>query len=97
MTNIRVSYGDIETATQRLSAGRAEITERLGQLRAQIEQLVSSGFVTERASERFGASYARFTQDASQTIAHLDEIVRFLSQTAQSLRELDQQIAARIG
>lgn len=97
MSNIRVSYAEIDGAATRLTSGRTEITEKLAQLRAQIEELVSSGFVTERASERFNESYARFTQDANTTIGHLDEIVRFLKQTSQSIRELDEQIAARIG
>lgn len=97
MSNIRVSYGEMESAAARLGAGREEITGKLQGMQAQIQELVSSGFVTDQASGRFDDAYRRYTQSANTLISQLDEIQRFLLQTAGAMRDLDAQIASRIG
>ena len=50
MANIRVSFGEIETAAAQLGQGREEIVARLQSLQQQIQGLISSGFVTDQAS-----------------------------------------------
>ncbi|MCC2334536.1 WXG100 family type VII secretion target, partial [Cellulomonas wangsupingiae] len=69
MANIDVSYQEMRDAATRLTAGQDEITNRLGELRAFIESLVSSGFVTDQASVAFGESYRQFTQGATDTVS----------------------------
>ncbi|UOQ56482.1 WXG100 family type VII secretion target [Leucobacter allii] len=96
MANITVSYAEIERAAVQLANGREEITQRLHALRAMIASLVSSGFTTDQASGRFDAAYQEYTAGANTVIARLDEIQQFLTQTAQALRDMDAQIAARI-
>ncbi|MFA5608215.1 MAG: WXG100 family type VII secretion target [Leucobacter sp.] len=97
MTNIRVSYAEIEAAAAQLGAGREEITAKLQSMHRQIEDLVSSGFVTDQASGRFNSAYTQYTTSANSVIAQLDEIQTFLTGAASAIRDLDQQIAARIG
>lgn len=96
MSNIRVSYAEIEAAAARLGAGRDEIIEKLNHLQALIGELVSSGFVTDLASVRFTESYTQYTQSAQQTAQHLTDIQGFLQQTANAMRDMDAEIAARI-
>ena len=96
MSHINVSYADIEQAAAQLGHGREEISERLHGLQALIQNLVSSGFVTEHASIKLDAAYSEYTTSANTVIAKLSEIQSFLLQTASSIRELDAQIAARI-
>lgn len=96
MSNIRVSYDEIERAAAELGHGRDEISQKLHALRAQIQHLVSSGFVTEHASVRFDEAYAEYTVGASTVIEKLAEIQNFLTQTANAIREMDAQIAAHI-
>lgn len=96
MSNIRMSFGEMETAASQLGAGKEEITQKLQSMQAQIQGLVSSGFVTDRASGRFQEAFSRYTSDANNVIAHLTEIQQFLVNTANAMRELDAQIAARI-
>lgn len=96
MSHINVSYADIEQAAAQLGHGREEIGERLQRLQAVIQQLVSSGFVTEHASVKLDGAYSEYTTSANSVIAKLSEIQTFLLQTAGSMRELDAQIAARI-
>lgn len=95
--NIRVSYGEIEAAAVKLGAGRDEITAKLTQLQSDIEQLVSSGFVTEVASAKFNDAYQQYSTGARQVIEQLTEIQTYLTQTAQVLRDTDTQLAAKIG
>lgn len=96
MANITISYADIESAATHLGAGRDEISQQLRSLQARIGSLVTSGFVTDQASGRFHDAYAEYTASANSVVAKLTEIQGFLSQTASAIREMDQQIAARI-
>jgi WXG100 family type VII secretion target len=96
MSNIKVSYAEIETAASQLGSGREEITIKLQNMQAQIGQLVSSGFVTDQASGKFNDSYTKYTASANTLIAQLNEIQQFLAGTANAMRDLDSQIASKI-
>lgn len=96
MANINVSYAEMEQAASQLATGRDEITEKLRMLQTQISNLVASGFVTDQASGKFNAAYADYTAGANTVVGKLTEIQSFLTQTANAMREMDSQIAARI-
>ena len=97
MSNIRVSYAEIEQAATMLGHGREEIEAKLQSLQQQIQNLISSGFVTDHASAKLGGAYAEYTAGATTVIAKLTEIQGFLTQTATAMRDMDAQLAARIG
>lgn len=96
MANINVSYAEIEQAGTQLGTGRDEITQKLQQMQQQINTLVSSGFVTDQASGKFNEAYAEYTTSANTVIAKLTEIQSFLAHTAEAIRDMDAQLAARI-
>ena len=96
MSNIKVSYAEIEQAASQLGSGREEITTKLQNMQSRIANLVSSGFVTDQASGKFNDAYTKYTQSANTLIAQLNEIQQFLTGTANAMRELDSQIAAKI-
>lgn len=96
MSNIKVSYAEIESASTQLGAGREEITTKLQNMQSQIGQLVSSGFVTDQASGKFNDAYMKYTTSANTLIAQLNEIQQFLTGTANAMRDLDSQIASKI-
>lgn len=96
MSNIKVSYAEIEQAAAQLGQGREEMTAKLQSLQQQIQNLVSSGFVTDQASVKFNGAYNDYTTSANTVVAKLTEIQQFLSQTANAMREMDAQIASRI-
>ena len=96
MANITFTYGEIESAATQLGAGRQEIVEKLQGMQRQIQSLVSSGFVTEHASDKFNTAYTQYTTNANQLIEQLNEIQQFLTGTANAMRELDSQIASKI-
>lgn len=96
MSNIKVSYAEIEQAATQLGNGRDELTAKLQSLQQQIQNLVASGFVTDQASVKFSGAYNDYTTSANTVVAKLTEIQNFLTQTANAMREMDSQIAARI-
>jgi WXG100 family type VII secretion target len=96
MANIKVSYQEIQTAASQLGTGKTEITEKLKSMQTQIQNLVSSGFVTDKASGKFNTAYTTYTTSANTLIAQLSEIQTFLTGTAAAMQDLDTQIANKI-
>ena len=96
MANITFTYSEIETAATQLGNGKEEITTKLQSMQSQIQNLGSSGFVTEQASGKFNDAYSKYTTSASPLIAQLTEIQAFLTSTANAMRDLDSQIASKI-
>ena len=96
MANLNVSYDEMDAAAHRLTTGRDQLNEQLTQLRTFIQNLVSSGFVTDQASGAFNQSYEQFTTAATTTVSNLTEIAQNLRTTAQVLRDTDTEIAARL-
>jgi WXG100 family type VII secretion target len=90
MPDVNVTYEQMENAAQRLSAGQEEITSQLSQLKSMIDELVSSGFVTDVASKAFDEAYTEFNTGVTQTIEGLDVMGTYLRQTAEKFREADQ-------
>ena len=97
MTNISVSYGEMEQSAAVLGAGRDDITEKLRAMQEHIRGLASSGFVTETASQRFEATFAEYTTHATGVIDGLAELQGFILQAAAAHRELDQLLSSRLG
>ncbi len=96
MANITVSYAEMEQAAAQLGLNRDEITQKLQGMQTTINQLVASGFVTDQASTKFNNAFGEYTTSANTVVAKLTEIQNFLTQTANALRDMDAQIAARI-
>ena len=94
MANISVSYADIEAAASELRAGQADIEERLSSLHRRIQELVTGGYVTDRSSGAFSASYEEFTSGVSQTIQGLDGLAGFLTAASRALSETDEALAS---
>lgn len=96
MTRLTVSYDDLHTAARELVARRDRIHEELESTRVYIAHLVSTGFVTERASVRFEESAQRFTTGAQGVIEGLAEMGAYLAEVAATLADVDAQLASRL-
>ena len=96
MANMNVTYAEMTSRADQLTSGRDEINQTLQRLQSQINALVSQGFVTDRSSGAFAEAYNRFTSGATNTIGGLDDLSAFLRSTAQTLQDVDAQIASRI-
>ena len=94
--NIRVSFEELNAQAARLEQAREQIIQQLGQLQSQIQQLIQSGFVTDRSSIAFGAAFEQFNNGAVNTVGGLESLAHYLRQAGATLAEVDQQLAARL-
>jgi WXG100 family type VII secretion target len=97
MANLSVSYDEMRQQAHSLRTGQQEITDKLNMLRSQINNLVSSGFVTDQASGAFNSSYEQFNHGATQTVSALDQLAGNLENMANTLQETDAQLAQQMG
>ncbi|WP_209561662.1 WXG100 family type VII secretion target [Frigoribacterium sp. PvP032] len=97
MANVSVTFDEIRTQATQLRNGQRTIEDQLSQLKSQIETLVGSGFVTDRSSKAFDASYAAFTSGASKTIQAIEGMAGFLEGAADALQSTDEQLASSLG
>ncbi len=96
MANINVTYGDLQDAAAKLSAGEQDLIGKLNELKAYIESLVGGGFVTDQASGAFRQKYEEFTTGTTQVVSGLDGLSGFLTQTAQIMQDTDSTLASTI-
>jgi WXG100 family type VII secretion target len=97
MANMHVSYQEMTTEAMGLRRSQEQIKGELTTLAGKIRALVSSGFVTDKASVKFHENYEQFNRSANSTIDALDQIARTLEQTAATLQQADADIAAQMG
>lgn len=96
MANVNVTYDEMRTAATQLRNGQQQLTDTLHQLKGLVDSLVSQGFVTDQASGAFQTSYEQFTTGTTQAVSGIDGMAGFLDQAAQTLSDVDSQLAAGI-
>jgi len=96
MSSIKVTYEDLAAQAKSLRDGQADAEAILTKLQGQISALVQDGFVTEKASGAFDATYQQFTKGATQTIDALNDLASFLDKSVQALTSTDEQLASAI-
>lgn len=97
MANLHVSYEEMTQKAMELRRAQEQIKSELTIMAGKISALVSSGFVTDKASVKFHANYEQFNRSANSTIDALDQIAHTLEQTAATLQQADSDIAAQMG
>ena len=96
MANVTVTYDDIQRVKSSLESGRQSLVDTLDQLNKTVSELVTSGFVTDKASGAFETSYQQFTKGATDTVNGLNGMQQFLQKTQDALTELDSQLASAL-
>ena len=89
MPDVSVTYQEMETVARQLTSGYEEISGTLTQLKARVDELVSSGFVTDVSSKKFEDAYTEFNSGVTHTLEGLQEMSQFLTATANKYREID--------
>ena len=97
MANLNVTYEEMRGAANNLRTGQAEIEGQLAKLKAMIDSLVSGGYVTDRSSKAFDASYSEFNTGVIKTIEGLEGMGSYLEKAADTLQQTDEQLAASLG
>lgn len=96
MANISASYEDMRQQATALRSTRDNIQQQLNQAKMQVDNLVSSGFVTDSASGAFQTNYQEFTTSATKTMDSLTSISSNLDRIVQVMQETDQNLASQI-
>jgi uncharacterized protein YukE len=74
---------------QQLTSGYEDISGKLSQLKGRVDNLVSSGFVTDVSSKKFHDAYLEFNTGVTQTLQGLEEMSKYLIAKAGQFRETD--------
>ncbi len=93
MANMNVTYADMEAAATQLRNGQADIESRLQTLKGLVDSLVATGYVTDRSSKAFEASYTEFNEGVKNTIKGLEGMGQYLNGAATALRSTDEELA----
>lgn len=96
MANVNVTYQEMRDQATKLSNARQEIEGQLQQLKSQVDQLVSGGFVTDTASAAFQGSYDEFNTGASKTIEGLEGMGEYLNKAAEAFQNVDSELASAL-
>lgn len=93
MANVSVTYQELEDSARYLLTGENELKSKFAELKARIDGLTSSGFVTEQASGTYSETYNAFTTNMNNAVSALDTLSNYLMQAAQAMRSTDQQLS----
>ncbi len=96
MANLNVTFADLRTAASQLTSGQGDLENRLSELKAYIDNLVSEGYVTSASSGAFQEQFTSFVTGAKQTVSALEGLSQFLNSAADTLQQTDEQLAAQI-
>ncbi|MBT1174510.1 WXG100 family type VII secretion target [Bifidobacterium sp. LC6] len=96
MANVNVTYDDLQRVKGDLEKGRQNLVSTLDQLKKTVDDLVTSGFVTDKASGAFQSSYEQFTKGATETVNGLNGMQQFLQKTQDALTQLDSSLASAL-
>src|SRR5690606_41887594 len=96
MANVNVTYDEMNSAAGRLRTGQQTLTDALNDLKRQVDELVSGGFVTDQASGAFQTTYEQFTTASTQAVSAIDGLAGFPESAATPLAEGDSSLAKAI-
>jgi|TARA_B100000686_G_C16020119_1_gene585513 WXG100 family type VII secretion target len=96
VANLNVTYDEMRQAAGRLRQGKDDIHNTLGELKALVDNLVSSGYSTDLSSPAFRDTYDSFTTGTKQAVDALDGLAQYLEVAAQTLEETDSSLANAI-
>lgn len=96
MANMSVTYEDMRGAATNLKGGQSDIEGTLLKLRSLVNDLVAGGYVTDKSSKAFDASYEDFDKGAKRTIEGLTGMGEYLNAAAQALSDTDEQLASQL-
>lgn len=92
MSDLKVTYHDLNEIATKLKTGQGEVETKLGELKSAVDALVGAGFQTGSASGAFQTSYTEFNTGATKTIAGLEGLATFLKKAAEAFEKTDTEL-----
>ncbi len=97
MANVHVDFQQLQSSAGQLQSGQHEVEALLTKLKAMIDNLVTSGFITDQASGKFQQSYEQWNNGAKNVIGGLEGMTGFLRAAVQQHQQLDSQLSQSTG
>jgi len=93
MANVNVTYQEMRDAATRLTRGKEDITAKLNELKAMVNNLVNGGYVTDSSSKQFDDSYTEFNDGATKMAEGLEGMGKYLTAAADTFEQADTELA----
>jgi len=94
--SVHVDHAALTEQARQLGVAKNDLEARLQQIQAQIQALVSEGFVTETASGSFAAAHERWDTAARNCIGELEIMGQYLGKASEAFAGVDQQFTVKI-
>lgn len=95
MGQVHVEHEAMAAQATALQNARADLDAMLTTIQAQIQDLVSGGFVTESASGSFEAAHERWNTAAMTCVAELETMGSYLARASEAFSDVDTQFTVR--
>jgi WXG100 family type VII secretion target len=93
---VHVDHAAMAAQAQRLASTRAELDSTLASIKAQVQELVSSGFVTDSASGSFAAAQERWNTAATNCVQELELMAQYLTKTSDAFAGVDHEYTVKL-
>jgi len=93
VANVHVDYQELQRSSSQLKSGQQDVESQLARLKSMIDNLVSSGFVTDQASGKFQQSYEQWNSGAKNVIQGLQGMSSFLEKAIAQHQQLDSELS----
>ncbi|ROT33430.1 WXG100 family type VII secretion target [Micromonospora sp. HM5-17] len=96
MANLNITYSEMSDSATRMRNNKNEIDARLTECKSIVDNLTTSGFVTDQASGRFEEVHTEFVNAANELMENLSLLSEWLDKAVDALREMDSQLAGSL-
>jgi WXG100 family type VII secretion target len=96
MANIQVDYESVRSTATAMGRAQTDMEGQLTSLKTLIDNLVTSGFITDQASGRFHQAYTDWDTGTRQAITGLAGMSKFLSDAITQHQQLDSTLSQAI-
>jgi WXG100 family type VII secretion target len=93
---VHVEHDALLEQARKLGESKNALEAQLQEIKGQIENLVTSGFVTETASDSFAEAQAAWNQTAMQCISQLEGFSAYLGKASEAFRATDGQFTVKL-
>ncbi|MGF1645864.1 MAG: WXG100 family type VII secretion target [Kineosporiaceae bacterium] len=93
---VHVEHEALATQAQAFHASHGELVAILTRIRGQIQDLTSSGFVTDSASGSFAEASERWNTAATTCVDELQTMRDYLNRTSTAFADADQAMTVRM-
>ncbi|MEO7017855.1 MAG: WXG100 family type VII secretion target [Leifsonia sp.] len=93
MNDISLTPESMRGTASKLDGGQGEIKALLARLQGEVNSLLGSNFVTQKASPAFGEGYSKLNSSMGQAVDGITQMTGALRNMAQSAEDWDAQNA----